>query len=250
MKTFFGYIFQVVTTYWIITVILLLITVKFHLYYSHPAMCTDSQDSLTSWIYTCSARPCWSDLGPFDPTFHISGVLVLVYFVLLLPAYLNILIDVVKMYKHSPNLSGIDPIIRCAIIIVMCEALMCVLCIMIYLSLSSLLYSTDLRHTVHSQLKDSLPRYNDDGFLLREAWDNTMTAGCCGADGYQDFINLNMSIPSVCQAEVSTSYAKEVSVASNKPFRSGCVEAVMLHIIEYEKRRVFALIRSMSWLCL
>ena len=44
---------------------------------------------------------------------------------------------------------------------------------MILLNIRSSQLSPDLRHTVHSQLKDSLLRYNEDGFLLREAWDNT-----------------------------------------------------------------------------
>ena len=154
-----------------------------------------------------------------------------------------VFVVIVLNYKHSLSVSGILELIDFAISVMMWQALICFLVIMLYFFLNSLIYSADLRDTVHSQLNDSLPRYNEDGFLLREAWDNTMAEGCCGVDGYQDFINFNMSIPSVCQTEVSPSYAKEVSVASNnKTFTSGCVDAVMLHIIDSEERRFFALL--------
>ena len=218
-----------------------MITIKFYLYYSHPAMCTDTQDSLTSWITTYNIRPCWSDLGSFVPEFSLFDFVVLMYFVLLLSAYLMVMVVVLKNYKQSLTVSGILSLANWAISILIWHVVICFLVIILYFLLSSYLYSPDLRHTVHSQLNDSLPRYNEDGVLLREAWDNTMAVGCCGLDGYQDFINFNMSIPSVCQTEVSPSYAKEVSVASNnKTFTSGCVEAVMLHIIDSEERRFFA----------
>ena len=203
-------------------------------------MCTDTQDSLTSWITTYNIRPCWSDLGSFVPGHSLFDFAVLMYFVLLLSAYLKMMVVVVKNYKQLLTVSGILSLVNWAISIIWLHGLICFLVIMLYFLLSSYLYSQDLRHTVHSQLNDSLPRYNEDGFLSREAWDNTMAAGCCGVDGYQDFINFNMSIPSVCQTEELNLCDKTMFVAGNKTFRSGCVEAVMLHIIDSEERRFFA----------
>ena len=236
--------------------ILLIITVKFYLYYSHPALCTDSQtaDSLTSWISTYNLRPCWSDLVSFTPQYNIIiNAMILMQCVLLLVGFVLNLTTVVKLYINPLKLPESDDFFKktnmlfmCqtkrALVMVMCQIVICSLVILIYFNLGSLVYlfSPDLRHTVHSQLTDSLPRYNEDGFLLREAWDNTMADRCCGVDGYQDFSNLNMSIPSVCQTEVPPSCAMEVSAASNKTFAGGCVDAVMLNIINSEERRIFA----------
>ena len=205
-------------------------------------MCTDTQDSLTSWITTYNIRPCWSDLGSFVPGLSLFDFVVLMYFVLLLSAYLMVMVVVLKNYKQSLTVSGILSLVNWAISIVIWHVVICFLVIMLYFFLSSYLYSPDLQHTVHSQLKDSLPRYNEDGFLLREAWDNTIADGCCGVDGYKDFVNLNMSIPSVCQTEELNLSAKTVAVAGKKTFTSGCVDAVMLHIIGSEERRFFALL--------
>ena len=77
----------------------------------------------------------------------------------------------------------------------MFHVVICAQGIILYFKLSSHIYSADLQHTVPSQLKDSLLRYNEDGFLMREAWDNTMADGCCGLDGYKDFINLTCPSP-------------------------------------------------------
>ena len=236
--------------------ILLIITVKFYFFYSHPALCTDSQpaDSLTSWIFTYNLRPCWSDLGSFTPEYNRSlNAMILTQFVLLLVGFLINLITIVKLYKNPLKGLGPDGLYKKllvlvlsqtmrAIVMLMYQIVICSVVIIIYFILRSVvdLSSPDLRHNVHSQLTDSLPRYNEDGFLLREAWDNTMADGCCGVDGYQDFSNLNMSIPSVCQTEVPPSCAMEVSAASNKTFSGGCVDAVMLNIINSEERRIFA----------
>ena len=198
-------------------------------------MCTDSQDSLTSWISTYNIRPCWSDLGSFIPKSSTFNEMMITYIIYRLGGFLFGFLFIL-FGKPSP----VKLIYLVMSIEVLVHGMMFILYIFEYFKLGSVLYSPDLRHTVHSQLKDSLPRYNEDGFLLREAWDNTMADGCCGVDGYQDFVNFNMPIPSVCQVEVSPSYAKVVSFASSKTFTSGCVDAVMLHIIRSEVRRVFA----------
>ena len=236
------YIFQVLATMLLIPVILLTITVKFYLYYSHPAMCTDSQDPWTSWIFTYNLRPCWSDLGSFTPKYSWFDLVITLYFATLLLEFLKYLIFAVKINKQPLEMPVPSFFDNGPLTLVIEWVFIFLVLPFILAKLRTLINSADLRHTVHSQLKDSLPRYNEDGFLLREAWDNTMADGCCGVDGYQDFINLNMAIPSVCQTEVSPSCTKEVSVVSNKAFAIGCVDAVMEHIISSEERRFIALI--------
>ena len=168
----------------------------------------------------------------------------MLYLGLLLLEFLISLLTVLKTYKQSPEVPVPVFFGHEVLAMVLMHGYIGVVGIYIYFNLNTLTYSPSLRHTVHSQLNESLPWYHEDGFLLREAWDNTMADGCCGVDGYQDFINLNMSIPSVCQVDaVSSSCIKEVSVASNnKTFAIGCVDAVMIHIIDNEKRRVFAVL--------
>ena len=122
----------------------------------------------------------------------------------------------------------------------MWHALICYIGITIYFVLRTLTYSPDLGSNIHSQLSDSLSRYNEDGFLIREAWHNLMAGGCCGVDRYWDFSDLGMTIPSVCQPEVPPSYTKKVADASEKTFMSGCGNLVMLHIFDNEERRIYA----------
>ena len=203
-------------------------------------MCKNSH-SLISQIFNYNHRSCWLNLGSFPLLYHFDFFSIY-FFLLFLVAIQCYVLIVFKMFTLSmEELGWIGRHLYITMVIL--HAFLVLVFALLYCNLRSLTDSPDLRHTVHSQLSKSLPRYNEDGFELREAWDNTMADGCCGVDGYQDFINLNMSIPSFCQAEVSPSCTKEVSVASNnKTYASGCVEAVMVHIIDKEERDVFGML--------
>ena len=131
--------------------------------------------------------------------------------------------------------------IRYAMINALCALVFFAGAIVFFNGLRSSIYSSELRNIIRVQLKASLARYNEDGFQLREAWDNTMADGCCcGVDGYQDFSNVNMSIPSVCQTEAYSGcqFSKEariVSVDGNATFSHGCVDLIMSHINSIEE---------------
>ena len=195
--------------------ILLIITMKFYLFFSHPAMCTGSQDdhyptSLTSWIYTYNIQPCWSDLGSFLSEYTLFDGMLMAYVASLLLNFLNNINIFVKIYKQSYKASGSNPFINALATMAMWHALLGSICQISVFYVRPLTYSPGLRHAVYSQLKDSLPRYNKDGFLLREAWDNTMADGCCGVDGYQDLSDINMSIPDSCQSVLTTRHLSGV----------------------------------------
>ena len=209
---------------------------KFYLFFSHPAMCTGSQDdhyptSLTSWIYTYNIQPCWSDLGSFLPEYTLFDGVLMAYVASLLLYFLNNINIFVKIYKQSYKASGSNPFINALATMAMWHAMLGSICQISVFYVRPLTYSPGLRRAVHSQLKDSLPRYNKDGFLLREAWDNTMADGCCGVDGYQDLSDVNMSIPDSCQ-----------SVFNNKTFVRGCANTVMMQVIDNEERRIHAVL--------
>ena len=232
---------------------------KFYWYLSRPAMCTATQalrgllwispiyydrcrdSSAADYLtlrFSNANRACWSDLGTFTPEYSWFDIVILAYIVSLLIHFLHILIIVVKVYQQSQKVPVPKPLINALAKIMGLNLIFFVLSILFHYNKESLIYSPNLRHTVHSQLTGSLPRYNEEGFHLREAWDNTMTDGCCGVDGYQDFSHLNMSIPSVCQREVPLSCTEETFVAGTKIFAVGCVDAVMSHIVNSEGHRI------------
>ena len=254
--------FQVLATFLIIPVILLIITLRSYWYFSYPAMCTGSEvadylnsytssfsfptcivsqfvDYLTPWISFYERRPCFLDISyiPY-PEYHWFSNIMRGYITILCVYGLLIVLYALKIHKQS--VSGPMSIFTVVKQMMIWHAVFLIVGLLFNYYLRTLTYSPDLRHTVRSILKPSMSGYNHPFFLWRDAWDYTMGAGCCGLDGYQDYIKLNMSIPAACQTEELHPCAKTVSVAGKKTFATGCVDAVMLHIIETEERRTFA----------
>ena len=235
--------FQLLTSVASICVILLILMGHFYWYHCGIVVCTDSQvtDYFTSWISSperSEAHPCWTDLASYTCSnlqMNWFDYIILVSSYGLLVWWLHVIMYIILYFKNPAMGTDIVDSMLVAMSHAMCSLLFFAGAIVFFNGLRSSIYSPELRNIIGLQLKTSLARYNEDGFHLRKAWDNTMREGCCGVDGYQDFSNVNMSIPSVCQTELysGSPISKEVRIVlvdGNATVSHGCVDSIMSHI--------------------